>query len=158
MGWLGGLVGLPLAFRGVGKWDAALGAAAEAATLSEKVADRSTASWLGTHMGSRPSGMQWILRSLYYSFHPAFDLHDWRNIAWNRWFGLKCQFLQHFPTLMYLYLPNRDWAMMFIRNRKLSTAKNLVFTSKYWRKGVSRSCRNPPFYKDVYDKTNCIYH
>ena len=65
MGWLGGLVGLPLAFRGVGKWDAALGAAAEAATLSEKVADRSTASWLGTHMGSRPSGMQWILGRVY---------------------------------------------------------------------------------------------
>lgn len=82
MGWLGGLVGLPLAFRGVGKWDAALGAAAEAATLSEKVADRSTASWLGTHMTI------WHAvdfgRSLYYSFHPAFDLHDWRNIAWNR--------------------------------------------------------------------------
>lgn len=65
MGWLGGLVGLPPAFRGVGKWDAALGAAAEAATLSEKVADRSTASWLGTHMGSRPSGMQWILGGVY---------------------------------------------------------------------------------------------
>ena len=71
MGWSGGLVGFPVAFRGVGKWDAALGAAAEAATLSEKVADRSTASWLGTHMGytpsffSRPSDMKWIWGRVY---------------------------------------------------------------------------------------------